>query len=315
MTTAFQSPILIFGCRRSGTTLLRSLLESHPHLHVHPQEPQFILNLALRFKDINREKKTIISTLLAHPYLPENINKQQLKVALSDPTIQTWPDFFQTYLEVWVGKLDANEKIVLKDPAFTFHIDTLDHIFPNAHYIHVVRHPYGNVSSQRARWQNATIWECANWWRDAVTIGHRMAMAEPERCLEVDYQSLVLQPEPNLKQICHFLNIPFMSQMLEFKLDTISFSPDAPPKPTQFTTLEPQRLERWRNYLSPMDIKVIEQCCKREMSWWQYETVNPSVSNTKLRWRIAKEKIIYAALRNGRKLKYQTLTLKNRMAS
>lgn len=315
MKIATQSPILIFGCRRSGTTLVRSLLASHPYLRVHPQEPQFILNLVTQYEDIKRHKKAIISTLLTHPYLPESIDKQQLTTALSDPTIQSWSDFFQAYLEVWAGELDANEKIVLKDPAITFHLEALDDLFPNARYIHVVRHPYGNVSSQRARWQNATVWECANWWRDAVKIGHRMAMEDPDHCLEVDYQSLVLEPEKNLKQICHFLNIPFINQMLEFQLDTISFSPDAPPQPTQFTALDPQRLERWRNYLSPMDVRVIDQCCKHEMSWWQYEIQNPQVNNTILCWRIAKEWLIYAALKNGRKLKHQTRIIKNRMAS
>ena len=315
MTPVTSSPVLIFGCRRSGTTLLRSLLDNHPNLLVHPKEPQFIVNLVSLYGNLNRNKEKIIGRLLDHPYLPEDLNKEQLKRALLDSSVQTWSDFFQTYLKIWTGDLDDKQQIVLKDPAFTFNMDILQNIFPDARYIHIVRQPYGNVSSQRARWQDASVWECATWWRDAVRIGHTMAMEEPELCLEVDYQSLVLEPEPVLNKICNFLRVPYTNDMLDFQLDTVSFSPDGPPKPTQFTALDPKRLKLWQNYLSSLDIKIIEHCCKHEMQWWQYEMVTPDVNNQELQWRILKESTQYNILKYGRKLKHLGRIAKNRIAS
>lgn len=313
MNPLTSAPILIIGCRRSGTTLLRTMLFTHPDLLVHPKEPQFILTHLSRYGYTLHHKEKAIAELLKHPYLPETINHSDLATALADPSVQTWADFFLAYLKFWAGENNAHRQIVLKDPAFTFHLDALQIIFPQSRFIHVVRHPYGNVSSQRARWPNASIWECASLWRDAVTIGHQLTVEQPQRCLEIDYQELVLEPEITLKKVCQFLTIPFNEGMLHFSLDTISFTPGQPPKPKRFTGLDPARLERWRSFLTPLDIRLIEQRCKPEMHWWEYKILNPPVELSKLRWRLFLERLHYSLLKNGRSLKQFLCTFKNRI--
>ena len=306
-------PVFIFGCRRSGTTLLRSMLEQHPELLVHPKEPQFILTLLSHFGFTLHHKQKAIIELIQHPYLPENIDREALATFLADSNIQTWPDLIRAYLAYWRKDAEAHRQIVLKDPAFTFHLPSLDQLFPEARYIHVVRHPYGNVSSQRARWQDASVWECAVWWKDAVTIGHRLAQAQPERCLEVEYRALVLNPEESLQQVCQFLEIPFTEKLLDFTLETISFSPEEPPEAKRFTGLDPERLERWRKYLTPMDIRLVEHCCKQEMRWWDYEILKPTVDEQAFRQRLWQERVHYMLLRGARFVKQKVRQLKYRV--
>ena len=306
-------PILVFGCRRSGTTLLRSMLAQHPDLLVHPKEPQFILTLRDRFGEVLRHKKKAILALCQHPYLPADIDPEGLMAKLSDPTVRSWSDLIYTYLAYWAGEQHLPKQIVLKDPAFTFHLEALGKLFPEARYIHVVRHPYGNVSSQRARWQNASVWECSVWWQEAVTIGHKMAQTQPERCLEIKYEDLVLAPEKTLQLICQFLKIPFAETMVDFTLETLSFSPERPPQAKQFQGLDAERLERWRHFLTPEDLRLIEACCQAEMSWWHYEKAAPPVDDLVFRRRLWREQAGYAVLKNGRFLKQQLRQLKYRM--
>ena len=309
---SFQ-PVLVFGCRRSGTTLLRSMLAQHPSLLVHPKEPQFILTLLEQFGDRLRNVEKAVVALAQHPYLPETVDQQLLMTHLFEAKVQTWSDLIHAYLLFWAGKAYGQKQIVLKDPAFTFHLDALGRLFPSARYIHVVRHPYGNVSSQKARWRDASVWECAVWWKEAVTIGHQMATTEPERCLEVVYEDLVLAPEESLRRICQFLAIPFSDKMLDFTLETISFSPEKPPEAKQFQGLDPQRLERWHSFLAPEDIRLIEHCCAAEMAWWRYETLAPQVNQLAFYGRFAKERAGYFLLKNGRYLKQQLRQLKYRI--
>ena len=306
-------PILIFGCRRSGTTLLRSMLAQHPDLLVHPKEPQFILTLLAHFGSQLHHKDKAIAELLQHPYLPEEIDRTALAQRLSAPDVQIWADLIQAYLVHWSNGQHEQKQIVLKDPAFTFELKPLRSLFPEARYIHVVRHPYGNVSSQRARWQDASVWECAVWWKDAVTIGHRLAQAQPERCLEVEYRALVLNPEESLQQVCQFLEIPFTEKLLDFTLETISFSPEKPPEAKRFAGLDPERLERWRKYLAPMDIRLIEHCCKQEMRWWDYEILKPTVDEQAFRQRLWQERVHYMLLRGARFVKQKVRQLKYRV--
>lgn len=291
------------------------MLERHPDLLVHPKEPQFILSLLSRFGHTLRHKEKAIAELLQHPYLPEGIDHKELALRLSDPCIHTWADLIRSYLSFW-GEGAVNQKqFVLKDPAFTFHLASLHSLFPEALYIHVVRHPYGNVSSQRARWQDASVWECATWWKEAVTIGHKLAQAEPTRCLEIKYQALVLDPEATLQQICRFLKIPFTNKMLNFALETISFSPDRPPEAKRFTEIDPERLERWRKYLTSMDIRLIEHCCGQEMGWWEYEMDTPPVNPLVFQIRLLKERVGYELLSFARAVKRQLRRFKYRVSS
>lgn len=308
-------PVFIFGCRRSGTTLLRSMLERHPALLVHPKEPQFILSLLDRFGHRLRHKEKAVTALLQHPYLPEGLDHEVMTAKLSDPAIQTWSDFIRAYLVCWSQGQHEQKQIVLKDPAFTFHLASLNQLFPEARYIHVVRHPYGNVSSQRARWQNASVWECAVWWKEAVTIGHKLARAQPDRCLEVEYQALVVHSEETLQQICQFLEIPFIEEMLNFTLETVSFSPNQPPQTKRFAGLDPARLERWRNFLTPQDIRLIEHCCEPEMVWWQYETLKPTVDEQAFRRRLLRERLGYKLLQQARWVKQKVRQVKYRISA
>ena len=305
--------IIVFGCRRSGTTLLRSMLEQHPALLVHPKEPQFILTLLERFGYTLRRKEKAVLALGKHPYLPENLDREALIAELADASLCIWPDLIHAYLLFWAKGQNGPAQIVLKDPAFTFQLDAVQTLFPEARYIHLVRHPYGNVSSQRARWQNASVWECAVWWKNAVAIGHHMAQMEPGHCLEVVYEELVLDPAGTLRQICQFLEIPFVRQILDFTLETISFSPEKPPEAKQFHGLDPARLERWRDFLTAEDIRLIEYVCSAEMDWWQYQKLTPAVNKLTFYGRLLREWAGYVLLNNGRLLKKRLRQLKYRI--
>ena len=209
----------------------------------------------------------------------------------------------QRYLRLWAGQEQDQKRPVLKDPYFIRHLDLMFELFPGATFIHIVRDPRANVSSQRARWSRATTWECLRWWRDAAQAGHRLARRQPHRCIELRYEDLVTAPEETLRPLCRFLHIPFLPQLLEFELDTISFIPGQEPEAVRFTRLDPTRLTQWQQYLSPLEVRLVEAGGRREMAWYHYRPTNPPVARLPFVARLLQERARYqmrAAVRQGR---------------
>jgi len=297
------NPIIVTGCRRSGTTLLRTMLEQHPGLRVHPQEPQFFLQLARRFGTHIHAPKAAIDMILAHPYCPASVTSDALQAAISGYPSISLAELIRLYLSVWGGEDLQSRHAVLKDPAWIFHLDLVFDWFPESKIVHLVRDPRANVSSQRARWKKASVFECAVWWRDAVRAGHALASQTPDVCYEITYEALVTHPEETLTELCNFLNIPFAPQMLSFELDTPTYTPSQAPQRTRFTKPDPARLNLWQEHLSPLDVRLIETVGHHEMGWWGYTPVKPVVSTPALAGRYLLESSFLALLKIGRAIR------------
>ena len=302
MSNPLISPILITGCRRSGTTLLRTMLAGHPDLLVHPDEPQFFLELYQRFGTQIPDIKLAIQHVAQHPYRADNVTPEKLTEAFKKENTLPLRDFSQKYLALWGGSALETRRPVIKHPALIFYLDLVFDLFPNVTIIHLVRDPRANISSQRARWQRATLWDCIGWWQDAARLGHVQAKIQPKRCVEITYEALVKEPETSLKTICKFLNIAYSAHLLNFKLHTTSFT-QGKAKAETFTHLDPSRLNLWKKSLTPLEVAVIEETCKDEMTWWGYTPTYPNVPRPLRAGRTFLERITYALITTVRRMK------------
>ncbi|VAW33978.1 hypothetical protein MNBD_CHLOROFLEXI01-212 [hydrothermal vent metagenome] len=266
-----MKPIIITGCQRSGTTLLRTLLGNHPDLIEHPQEPQFILELYQRFGLQIADVKTAVSYLIHHPYLPSSINKDGLTQAFSDQTSLTLAEFIQRYLRCWAGDALLTKRPVIKDPAFIFHLDLIEKLFPEATVMHIIRDPRAAVASQIVRWPQLSTVECAMLWCNALQSAKKWSQSSQQPYIEVHYEQLLQQPSETLQMLCHKLDIPYQATMQNFTQETTVFKPNAEPEPRTLTAVDPSRLHGWQDHLTSFDIQLIEQCCQQEMAQWQYE--------------------------------------------
>jgi hypothetical protein len=293
-------PILITGCRRSGTTLLRAMLNQHPALLAHPAEPQFILDLYRRFGRYIYDVPQAVGYVRDHPHRAATITPEALHDVYGNSK-QLWlQEFVQRYLSVFSGDERSRKRLVLKDPYFIRHLGLVFDLWPEATVIHVVRDPRANVSSQRARWPKASLWECIMWWREAARVGHNLAGRQPKRCIELRYEDLVRRPEQTLQQLCQFLHLPYTSELLEFELETISFAPGQEPEAVLFRQLDPARLSQWQKYLSPLAIRLIETACSEEMTWYRYKTSGPPLPRRVFTAHLGKERVYYQLLKAGR---------------
>lgn len=280
------------------------MLSRHLELLVHPNEPQYILELYERFGDTIRDRTAALDYVIAHPYLPDTVDREALQRSCGDTSSVHLRELIQCCLHVWGGEALQRKRPVLKDPALTFHLELIHDLFPGAYIVHIVRDPRGNVSSQRARWPDASVWECATWWRDAVRAARTWQQQGKTPYTELKYEDLVLSPEATLQELCQNLNIPYYPEMLDFEFKGNLYAPDAPPKSVRFTTVKPSRVTIWKERLTPIEVRLIEACCQTEMSWWQYKRNAPHVPHLRYVRRYLYERAHYRLLTSARTVKH-----------
>jgi hypothetical protein len=312
--TEMLHPVVVVGCRRSGTTLLRAKLGGHPDLLVHPGEPQFILGWWSRFGSTIRDVPTALSYVTAQQNLPEELNWDDLRSAC---TSQVMPlrQLVLCYLQAWAGDELKRKRVVLKHPALVFHLDLVFELFPEVHIVHVVRDPRASVSSQRSRWPQLSVWEAASWWRDAARAGRDWARQGKTPYTEIQFEHLVNAPDETLRHLCRELGVPYATGLLDFDLRTMSFEPGASPRAVHYRTVDASRLDLWRERLEPTEVRLVETCCRSEMQWWGYAPVEPQVSPLRFAARHTREILYYKVLSTGRRLKATTRRLSWRLSA
>ncbi len=218
---AARSPFFIVGFQRSGTTLLRLMLDSHPEVAI----PLDTTGLWDRY-----ERKL-------HEYgsLEDGANRRRLVAdLLQEERIQLWevPLTEDAVLAGWqrpgyAGAVDAFYRCYAaakgkrlwgdKDPGNMTRLDQLHRWFPESRVIHIIRDGRDACLSLRKQsFGSGDILGCAASWREEVTWVRRMGGLLGGRYFELRYEDLLAEPERVLQDICGFLALPFEASMLEY---------------------------------------------------------------------------------------------------
>lgn len=268
------SPIFIVAARRSGTTLLKTILNQHSAIRAHPDEPQFILELYEKYGLQISNMPTAVEFLAKHPLRAKSVSETAVQKAYKHYDHLSLTEFINIYIQLWPK--NAAKRILLKHPRFVFHLNGLQAIFPKVTVVHIVRDPRANVASQINRWPNLSVWECASFWKTAVEAARRWATSNPEKYIEIQYENLLQEPEKTTKSICNQLSLPYEPEMLTFHEETRYYSAKNQSQSVTLTAVDNTRLNLWQKQLSPVEIKLIESCCHREMTGWDYPSLNPT---------------------------------------
>jgi hypothetical protein len=257
----------IVGVGRSGTTLLRLMLDAHPQLAI-PTETHFLLGLIPPASDsITRDEFFHVLTEAATwPNLA--LDAATFNTALRDVRPFSVADgvraFFRLYAQQF-GKVRWGDKT----PPYRGNMIGLQALLPEAHFIHIIRDGRDVALSYRGLWfgPGDDIEAQARFWVGEVLAARRQAAAL-RHYLEIRYETLVAEPEATLQSICSYLKLPYEPQMLEYhKIAATRLAefkrPFGPPgiTPTdieRFVAIhahtqqppDPGRIDRWRTEMT-----------------------------------------------------------------
>lgn len=214
-------PIFIVGTPRSGTKLLRGLLNQNPSIRIPDVETDFFPHI-VRWVQAHGEPRTeielerLLAVLRGTPYFAHRRAKREL----SAETWRAWCERFDAsgLFEGFVRcETDTNRSSAVrwgdKSPAYVRHVDLLLEHFPTAQIVHIVRDVRDCCLSVRKAW-GKDIRRAAYRWNVDVAGALRASEKAPSRCLLVRYEDLLRSPTDEMKRVCSFLGVSFSESMV-----------------------------------------------------------------------------------------------------
>jgi len=254
------APIFVVGYQRSGTTLLQTLLASHPNIAA-PPEMYFIHRIVrqkARYGDLSddRNLRRVIDDLLS-PTLPTlagcGFDPDALfaRARRGPATYAAVFDVIMSDFAARHGKARWSEKTP-GQPA-----RSILQLFPDAKLVHIVRDPRAVIASSLATpWNPFGARQRAEFWRrftrDNIATGFA---AGPERFFQIRYEDLTRDPEHVMRLVFTFLGEDFDPSMIAVENRAATAVPDVT-SPWQLRALEPiapPDFNAWRSKLGRRD--------------------------------------------------------------
>jgi hypothetical protein len=207
----------VVGATRSGTTLLRLMLDAHPGIAI-PSETHFIPELVGAREKHGATREQMLELLTSHRRWGDfTIEPAELaeRWARIEPLTgaEAVRAFFQLYAEKQ-GKPGARWGD--KTPGYVKSMREIQAYLPEARFIHLIRDGRDvAVSVLKQSWGPQSIEAAAEKWRSRVNRGRSQA-PYLGFYMEVKFEDLVLHTERELRRICEFIEIDFDERMLGY---------------------------------------------------------------------------------------------------
>ena len=284
------SPIFIVGANRSGTTLLRLLLNAHPRIAIPDELIYFDSRMAgvpieqWRNPDLSpREYEAFVDRFLHEQCDPlDELDTASLK----EEILAGRPDFRRPYrlaLEAWSQHF-GKERWGEKTPGNLFYADILLDMFPEAQFLYMVRDPRAGVASMQE----------VSFFPDDVpfnALSRRKHDTQGRALLErhvpssqrmtVQYEALVREPEATMRSVCGFLGEAVAPQMLRFHEDAERYMQDNAWQHHNAAATNPitdDRIDAWKRRLTAHEVAIVEHICAGVMQAFGYAPTGQRLS-------------------------------------
>jgi Sulfotransferase family len=259
---AGDTPVIVLGVRRSGTTLLRVMLDRNSELAV-PDESYFVPQLARRHRG-TIEPESFVEDLRRLPTLAEWGLAPDTVAERLRPGMTTGAAIAAVF-EAYAAER-GKDRWGDKTPLYMQHLPLLERLFRDASFVHLIRDgrdaalSYLSVAEgiMTEGWgypRDAAGFACqwATEVRAARALGERVG---PGRYLELRYEALVSDPAGELRHICSFAGLEYDDTMLGYVGETESAR-----KEHQQRLNEPPRVgvRNWRTEMPVADREAFEE--------------------------------------------------------
>ena len=211
----------IIGAPRSGTTLLRFMLDAHSQLAIPPETGFFSRADALVGDGADAD--AFVHQITHFPeHLPAwsdyGIDSGNLRNELERINPFTAAAGFRAFYRMYARRFGKN-RWGDKTPLHSRHLGTIRRILPEARFIHIIRDGRDAALSLREMWfsPGREIETQAKHWRDWVVAAREAGAGHPDY-LEVRYEELIADPAAVLQRVCVFIDLPYEKEMLSYHL-------------------------------------------------------------------------------------------------
>ena len=221
------------GIWRSGTTLLKFMLDAHPNI-IAPTESIFVVYLKKKYSTKRNWDKATILRFVEDLYSESKFNYvwNVDKTKLTNHLLEFENELnFQTACKIVYLNYPSPFKkakinvIVAKNPIYFLWMDELKEIFPEAKFMTISRGYKSNYLSRKKygldifSTTSALAWRWELYYQSILKFNQK----HPAVTCLVRYEDLIKNPEKELTSICSFLNLAFNPNMLDYQKDLHPF--------------------------------------------------------------------------------------------
>lgn len=216
MTCRELPNLFVIGMPRSGTKLLRAILNNHSQIFIPDIEVVIIPRLLSRYglsvlsaEDVDKVIVELKKSIFFFYYLKENdFNFSKLRkannirevISIMMQELSENSDGYQVYGDKSPGNID--------------HAELLFSCFPNAVFIHIIRDPRDYALSVYNAWGKSKI-RAALRWRESIQAFFDISKLNKDRVLEVRYEDLLDCPAQTILRCTEFLGLDFEPNMIK----------------------------------------------------------------------------------------------------
>ncbi len=223
--------VFIVGCPRSGTTLLKRMVDAHPQLAIPPEThwiPRFYAKRVGLTEEDFVTAKLVDKLVNYHRFAELKVDREELETLLAPGKRISYADFVSAIFDRY-GRREGKRFVGDKTPTYVRRIPVLHALWPKARFVHLIRdgrdvclsmlawNRVGWASGRLGTFGEDPITTSALYWEWLVRLGlESRARLTPDLYYEIRYEELVRDPEGECKRLCTFLGLAYDAAMLRY---------------------------------------------------------------------------------------------------
>ena len=248
------APIILFGALRSGTTLLRLMLNAHPKLNT-PGEVDFLID------HIRPDSSTACGWRYNIADLRADRMFRAQQITIRDGLDGL--DLLHDLLRQLAAKKPSGQLCVIMHRDLPVMLE----ILPGARVIHLLRDPRDVArSSVEMGWAGVLYHACNHWMASEQAWDRSCAMLRAQDWTELRFEALVRAPIDELTRICGFLGIPYSDKMLGY------------PAHSTYPPPNPNVAGQWVYRCAPKDVAEMESKISAMMTARDYKPTGSPIA-------------------------------------
>lgn len=247
-------PIFIVGTMRSGSTLLRLVLDSHPDLAIGTETG---------FMQAVRQIESVPGFIYGDRWYERyGLTLDDLRGRIRD----LYDGVFGEH-----ARREGKQRWGEKTPHHVWHLAEMQAVFPDARFVAIVRHA-GAMATSLHRWRNEFSDHVDEW----LSVNHEILRRAPDlgdRLALIRYEDLLTHPHDVLGELLAFLGLPWSDDVLRHHEVQDRRGNHDPVEGGTLPTdpLDPSRAWRWTAQLDGETIAELERRAGPTLRWLGYD--------------------------------------------
>jgi Sulfotransferase family len=228
-----DSPVFLVGSERSGTTLLRLMLDHHPDIAFNLESEFLVTHIS--------DSGAFPDLATYHRKLAEDRVFRQSRFAIDEDL--DFPHLVNDFLRQ--KRCRDGKRVVGATVHYGFR--RLKFLWPNAKYIYLLRDGRDVAPSVVGMGWAGNDYVATEWWLKAESEWSEVRRElDRSRWLEVRYEDLTADAPGQLRRICEFIGVSYSERMFDYVRTSTYSWPD------------PSQNFKWRRTMRSRDVQLIE---------------------------------------------------------